>query len=184
MRIIMFSFFILMLTSCAELSKFKVGEDGYYHFKNYPFAVWAPESCLLDMFVEDADAAVKFTTGRGYWTASGEYTLLLYGVSPDTLGNKSKEQKFIEAAKSVVSEKLSKDGYTLKEFTSKEVNGKPASQGVYIKENHSVWIVTSVLYKSGIAESYLLYPLKEGENYNAIFPWQCYNRFVNSIHET
>ena len=165
MRIIIFGFVILMLASCAELSKTKVGEDGFYYFKNYPFAVWAPESCLLDMSVEDADAAVKFTTGRGYWNARGEYTLLLYGVSPDTLGNKSKEQKFVEATKNVVSEKLSKNGYILKEFTSKEVNGKPASQGIYIKENNSVWVVTSVLYQNGIAESYLLYPLKEGENY-------------------
>ena len=66
---------VLGISSCAEFSKFKVEKDGTYRFKQESYVVCAPNECLLDMFVYDSDISVDFTTGRGYWMASGQYAL-------------------------------------------------------------------------------------------------------------
>jgi len=183
-------FFVLLCLAltfpgCAEFSKFKVENDGTYRFKKEPFSVWAPNECLLDMFVYDTDHSVDFTTGRGYWMASGQYSLQIYPIPENIKDTKS----FIEVTKDFMSKYMVEDraplGLTLKlkEEKQLEINGEAAYQAISVEEWKAVFIATSVLHNSRITVASLLYPDEDSTPAIEKIPWKCYNKFVNSIQE-
>lgn len=176
----------LLLSGCAEFTKFKVGSDGLYRFKQQPIAVWAPDKCLLDMFVYDSDRSVDFVTGRGYWTQGGQYAVQVYEIPKDV----TDKATFINATRTFFKDYMVKDRapmgliLTLKEEKEAEVNGHPAYQAISVEEGKAVFIATSVLHSSRITIASLVYPLKGATEATKQIPWKCYNTFIESVKET
>jgi hypothetical protein len=77
----------VILTGCAAVSK--VDSDGIYRFKSQGIEVWAPKECLLDIAVRNTGRSVDFTTGAGYWMASGQYALQLFHIPPGVTDSKT-----------------------------------------------------------------------------------------------
>jgi hypothetical protein len=184
------SYFLLLLvvciSACAELSRVKVGSDGLYRFKEHPLVVRAPDSCLLDMAVQEAKNSVDFTTGKGYWMASGQYAVQAYLVPGDIQSG----PVFIEKTKEFVPTYMAKDRasmgltFAVKEEKQLEVNGKPSYQVIGTAESGTALLVaTHTLHKTRITIASLLYPLKSGTSFKDQIPWQCYNSFVASVQE-
>lgn len=186
MRLIFIAAMGILLGGCAEFSKQKVGSDGMYHFKQQPIIVWAPDKCLLDMFVYDTDRSVEFVTGRGYWTQGGQYAVQVFEIPKDI----TDQATFVKATERFFKDYMVKDRASmglklvLKEAKEIEVNGRPAYQAISVDEGKAVFIATSVLQNSRITTASLVYPLKTAEDPSKQIPWKCYNYFVESVRES
>jgi hypothetical protein len=186
MRFLLFLCTITILTSCAEMSKSLVSADGRYHFQNDPISVWAPDACLLDMFVDVSKSkrAVDFVTGRGYWTEGGQYAVIVYDIPSEITGAKSYEETTAKYFKSYMVKDRASMGFNLKITDEKQitVNGNPAYQAIAVDPGKAIFVATSELHKSRITIASLVYPDKNGTAEKQI-PWRCYDKFVNSISE-
>ncbi len=175
----------VLMAACAELSKMKVGPDGYYHFPLQPVSVWAPDECLLDMFVHTEDYVVDFVTGRGYWDEGGVYALAVYEIPPEITDKES----FWKSTESALKAYLVKDrariapGLQVIEMTPTEIRGRAAYQGISVDTAKAVFVATAQLHESRVTMASLLYPLKGQSDPKAQVPWRCYNQFVESVRE-
>jgi len=186
MRLIIAAVLGVLLGGCAEFTKLKVDSDGMYRFKQHPIVVWAPDKCLLDMFVNDTDRSVDFVTGRGYWTQGGQYAVQVFEIPKDV----SDKATFVKATERFYKDYMVKDRapmglkLVLKESKALEVNGRPAYQAISVDEGKAVFVATSVLQNSRITIASLVYPLKTAEEPSKQIPWKCYNTFLESVKET
>lgn len=175
----------LLVSGCAEFSKFKVEKDGTYRFRQHPIVVQAPSTCLLDMFVYDSDNSVDFTTGRGYWMASGQYAVEVMPIPEKIKDAKS----FIEEIKKIVPKYMAEERASLglklqlREERQIDVNGKPAYQAISVDEGKAVLVSTIVLHRKRITAASLVYPLKDQVAAVQQIPWSCYNEFVSAVRE-
>jgi len=173
MRKLLLLAIFLSLRSYAGISMFKVDSDGMYRFKSQPFMVWAPKECLLDMAVRDTNQSVDFTTGAGYWMASGQYDQHSFeqrikDVAPQYMvHDRSKAFKFVF-----------RDGNPL------EIDGRPAYQATAVEEGKATFVATFVLQHSHVTVASLVFPIEKTDSkFNRAFPQECYNRFVSSVKE-
>ena len=186
MRLLCLALLGILLGGCAELTKLKVDSDGMYRFKQHPIVVWAPNRCLLDMFVNDTDRSVDFVTGRGYWTEGGLYAVQVFEIPKDI----TDKQTFIKATERFFKDYMVKDRapmglkLVVKETKELEINGRPAYQAISVDTGKAVFIATSVLQSTRITTASLVYPLETVEDPKKQIPWECYNHFIESVKET
>ena len=185
LHIILAMFFI----GCAELTKLKVDSDGYFRLTKLPtekiVRVWAPEECLVDMFVfESSDNTVDFVTGRWYWQAGGLYSIQV-GKGISVTGNS--EEFFDDATKTLPTymENDRHQSFKFKYLTGKVVNisGAPAYQGFAIEEGRAIMVTTKILVDEFSVYASLIYPsaASETEDVSSLIPWECYNKFISSV---
>jgi hypothetical protein len=186
MRILMVLVFAFGLSSCAAVSKFKVDSDGMYRFKSQPFAVWAPEKCLLDMAVRDTDQSVDFTTGAGYWMASGQYSVQVFTFEQLSVDDKhSFQERILDIApKYMVNDRAHAFKFAYRDGKSLEVGSRSAYQASAVEEGKATFVATFVLQDSRVTVASLIFPIESPDSKMArAFPWDCYNRFVASVKE-
>lgn len=198
MKRIIILLILVTVSGCAELSKRKVDSDGYYRFKNLPItekiSVWAPNECLLDMFVfEPSNNTVDFTTGRGYWMASGTYAVQVSALRDELKDDAEFLNRSREYLKGYVENDRKSLGVNIEFIEGKEikVNENLGYQAIGFEENKAVFVVTGVRHSKTITMASLIYPL--GKKHQKVkgsgspqeqLPWKCYNKFVNSVVET
>lgn len=186
MRLIGMLAVTLTLSSCAVASKFKIDSDGMYRFKSQPIIVRAPSDCELDISVRDTPTSVDFSTGAGYWMASGVYALQVYTFDEMSIGEKYNFQDRAKAVaeKYIVNDRSHDFKFVLRDSEALEVNGRPAYQAVAVEEGKATFIATLVLHESRVTIASLLFPIeKPNDPMKRSFPWACYNRFVDSVKE-
>jgi hypothetical protein len=141
---------------CAVASKLKIDPDGMYRFNHEPIVVRAPSDCELDISVRDTPISVDFSTGAGYWMASGQYAVQVFTFDQLSIGEK---HGFQEVAKPMIEKYIISDRrpakFVLQDSKPIDVGGQPGYQAIE-KPND---------------------PMKRD------FPWQCYDRFVESVKE-
>jgi hypothetical protein len=176
----------LSLSSYAGISIFKVDRDGMYRFKSQPFMVWAPKECLLDMAVRDTNWSVDFTTGAGYWMASGQYSVQVFSFDRLSIDD---EHSFEERIKDVAPEYMVHDRSKAFKFVFRdakpiEIAGHPAYQATAIEEGRATFVATFVLQHSDVTVASLVFPIEKPDSkFNRPFPQECYDRFVASVKE-
>jgi len=186
---------IFFTAGCAEFSKTKVDNDGYYRFKKLPIdktvKVRAPKECILDMFVyETSENTVDFVTGRGYWTASGQYAVQIWERNSEI----TSDEVFYKGVEKHLKHYLETDrktaGFNFHFIRSEvtKINDRPAIKGIAVENGKAIFVTTIVLFDDSLAYLSLLYPLKtrafdetRNDANEAEVPWDCYNRFVNSM---
>lgn len=174
------------LSSNAGISMFKVDSDGQYRFKHQPFMVWAPKECLLDMAVRDTDQSVDFTTGAGYWMASGQYSVQVFTFDRLSIdGNHSFEERIKNIAPQYMVHDRSKAfKFVFRDAKSLEIAGLPAYQATAIEEGTATFVATFVLQHSHVTVASLVFPIEKADSkFNRPFPKDCYDRFVASVKE-
>jgi len=183
----------LFFTGCAEFSKLKVEDDGYYRFKKLPIketiAVRAPTECVPDMFVhETGENIVDFVMGRGYWNAFGQYAVVVNALSTSS---KNDDTYFIEKSETFIKKYIEEDrkslGFNIIYQGGKrlDVAGKVSYQGLGIAEGKAIFVATVTKHINSATIASLIYPIKEGspKSTSDVLPWDCYNKFIESIKE-
>ncbi|WP_434359944.1 hypothetical protein NF212_06605 [Parasalinivibrio latis] len=169
---------LMLLSGCAEMSKLKISDDGRYIFQNSSLSVEAPKECILDMFVYGTESSVTFTTGRGYWMASGVYALHNFRLPNDV----SDTDDFHVESEKVYKKVVKDNNRTIIETKTLNISGQDAYQGVSTDNNEDYQVHTHIyMPNKSIALAVLKYPLKNLEGKDTEIPWNCYNRFINSI---
>ena len=183
MRFVLVFIITLLVSGCAELSQFKIAEDGRFYFKENSVSVWAPKECVGDIFVYESETSVDFVLGRGYWQAYGVYALQVYPI-PDSIVD---EATYFEETKQYFETYMVKDrataGVELTVESRKEIKlaGKPAYQAISVDKGKAVFIATSQFHENYITVASLLYPWKEGMTFAEMIPAQCYEKFTESV---
>jgi len=186
MRLIGIGLLILTISSCAAVTKFKIDSDGMYRFRSQPIVVWAPKECLLDIAVRDTDRSVDFTTGAGYWMASGQYSVQVFIFDQLSIDDR---HLFQERVKAIAPQYMVKDRsnafkFELRDAKPLEVAGHPAYQAMAVEEGKATFVATFVLQESRVTVASLVFPMENSRDSTARpFPWDCYNRFVASVKE-
>jgi hypothetical protein len=180
---------VMTFTGCAAVSKFKIGKDGMYRVKESSYVVWAPSQCLLDVAVRDEKPNyVQFTTGAGYWMASGQYDLRVISPIPkqivDAKSFMSETREFFSGY--MLQDNNPKTGFDFKitEQTEMQIGGKPAFRATAISEGKAMFTATAVYQADAITIAGLIYPLKGENDFAGSFPSGCYEQFVSSVRET
>ena len=186
MRKLLLLAIFLSLRSYAGISMFKVDSDGMYRFKSQPFMVWAPKECLLDMAVRDTNQSVDFTTGAGYWMASGQYSVQVFTFDRLSIDDKhSFEQRIKDVAPQYMVHDRSKAfKFVFRDGNPLEIDGRPAYQATAVEEGKATFVATFVLQHSHVTVASLVFPIEKTDSkFNRAFPQECYNRFVSSVKE-
>jgi hypothetical protein len=186
MRILLLLAIFWSLSSYAGISKFKVDSDGMYRFKSRPFMVWAPKECLLDMAVRDTDQSVDFTTGAGYWMASGQYSVQVFNFDRLSIDDKHSFEERIKdvAPKYMVHDRSKAFKFVFRDGKPFAVGSRPAYQATAIEEGKATFVATFVLQHSHVTIASLVFPIEDpNSKMSRPFPWDCYNRFVASVKE-
>jgi hypothetical protein len=170
---------------CAVASKFKIDHNGMYRFKSEPIVVRAPSECELDISVRDTPTTVDFSTGEGYWMASGQYALQVFTFDQLSIGAK---HSFQEVAKPMIEKYIVSDRlpakFVLQGSKQVDVGGQPGYQATAVEEGIATFVATVVLQPSRVTVSSLIFPIeKTNDQIKRAFPWDCYNRFVESVKE-
>jgi len=187
MRFIVILGLILSVSSYAGISLFKVDKDGMYRFKSQPFMVWAPKECLLDMAVRDTNRSVDFTTGAGYWMASGQYSVQVFTFDQLSIDDKHSFEERIKdvAPKYMVNDRSKAFKFVFRDARLLEIAGLPAYQATAIEEGRATFVATFVLQHSHVTVASLVFPIEDANSkFNRSFPQECYDRFVSSVKET
>lgn len=171
------SFVVLSLIACAGPCRVSLDERGVYHFQTVPFTVQAPQACMENTTVEAEDAYVRFTTGRGNWQADGDYRVEIYNVP----GVGEDRDRFETIARQAFLETMESAGNRIKSTDDISVNGRPAFQGLASDESIAMVLGTNILFPDHIVMVQLLYPSVPGEDDVDDLPWDCYQRFIESI---
>jgi hypothetical protein len=186
MRFICILGLILSASSYAGISMFKVDHDGMYRFKSQPFMVWAPKECMLDMAVRDTTRSVDFTTGAGYWMASGQYSVQVFAFDQLSIDdNHSFEERMKDVApKYMVHDRSKAFKFVFRDGKPFAVGSRPAYQATAIEEGKATFVATFVLQHSHVTIASLVFPIEDpNSKMSRPFPWDCYNRFVASVKE-
>jgi hypothetical protein len=186
MRLIGIVLFILAISGCAAVSKFKVDSDGMYRFKSQPIVVWAPKECLLDIAVRDTDRSVDFTTGAGYWMASGQYSVQVFAFDQLSVDEKHPFQERMKdvAARYMVNDRAHAFKFVFHDGKALEIAGRPAYQATAVEEGKATLVATFVLQDSRVTVASLVFPIEDpNSKMSRPFPWKCYDKFVASVKE-
>jgi len=186
MRLIGIALMILTISSCAVVSKFKIDNDGMYRFKSQPIVAWAPKECLLDIAVRDTDHSVDFTTGAGYWMASGQYSVQVFAFAELSVDARHPFQERMKdvAGRYMVNDRAHAFKFVFSEGKPLEIAGRPAYQATAIEDGKATFVATFVLQESRVTVASLVFPIaKPNDPIQMPFPWTCYNRFVESVKE-
>ncbi len=187
MRILILLTIGMSVSSYAGISMFKVDRDGMYRFKSQPFLVWAPKECMLDMAVRDTNRSVDFTTGAGYWMASGQYSVQVFSFDQLSIDDKhSFEQRIKDVAPQYMVHDRSKAfKFVFRDAKPLEIAGLHAYQATAIEEGRATFVATFVLQHSHVTVASLVFPIESADSkFNRPFPQKCYDRFVSSVKET
>jgi hypothetical protein len=186
MRILLLLAIFLSVSSHAGISIFKVDKDGMYRFKSQPFMVWAPKECLLNMAVRDTNQSVDFTTGAGYWMASGQYSVQVFTFDRLSIDDKHSFEERIKdvAPKYMANDRSKAFKFVFRDGNPLEIDGRPAYQATAIEEGRATFVATFVLQHSHVTVASLVFPIENPKDSMARpFPWDCYNRFAASVKE-
>jgi hypothetical protein len=186
MRILLLLAIFSSLSSHAGISMFKVDSDGMYRFKSQPFMVWAPKECLLDMAVRDTNQSVDFTTGAGYWMASGQYSVQVFTFDRLSIDDKHSFEERIKdvAPQYMVHDRSKAFKFVFRDAKPLEIDGRPAYQATAVEEGKATFTATFVLQHSHVTVASLVFPIEKPDSkFNRPFPQECYNRFVASVKE-
>jgi len=172
----------LLIAGCAEFSKFKISEDGYYRFKAHPIEVEAPRKCLRQLSVDDRESSVDFTLGAGYWMAFGQYAVQVYPIPGDVKNAESFLKKTEPFAKHYIEtdRESMKLNFRFKEGGPLDGFGQPAYRAIGEDPGKAIFVATFVLHRSRITIASLVYPLDERRK---PVPWSCYEAFAKSVRE-
>lgn len=173
------SLVVLSLIACAGPSRVSLDEQGLYHFESVPFRVEAPQACMENMSVQADDANVRFTTGRGNWKADGDYRIEIYNVP----GVGDDQARFEIIVRQAFHDTMAEAGNSVKSTDDITVNGRPAFQGLASDESIAMVLGTNILFPDHIVMVQLLYPSVPGEDDVEDLPWDCYQRFIESIEQ-
>jgi hypothetical protein len=90
--------------------------------------VWAPTECLLDIAVRDTDHSVDFTTGAGYWMASGLYSVQVFTFDQLSVDDKHPFQDRMTdvAARYMVNDRAHDFKFVFRDGKPREVGGRLA----------------------------------------------------------
>jgi hypothetical protein len=186
MRTLLLLAVFLSVSSYAGISMFKVDSDGMYRFKSQPFMVWAPKECLLDMAVRDTSRSVDFTTGAGYWMASGQYSVQVFTFDQLSIDD---NHSFAERIKDVAPSYMVHDRSKAFKFVFRdgkflEIAGLPAYQASAIEQGRAIFVATFVLQHAHVTVASLVFPIENADSkFNRAFPQECYDKFVASVKE-
>jgi hypothetical protein len=186
MRTLLLPAICLSMSSYAGISMFKVDRDGMYRFKSQPFMVWAPKECLLDMAVRDTSRSVDFTTGAGYWMASGQYSVQVFTFDQLSIDDKHSFEERIKdvAPKYMVHDRSKAFKFVFRDAKPLEIDGRPAYQATAIEEGTATFVATFILQHSHVTVASLVFPIENSNSkFNRPFPQACYDRFVASVKE-
>jgi len=186
MRLIAVALVVFAVAGCAVVSKFKIDNDGMYRFKSQPFVVWAPQECLLDIAVRDTDQSVDFTTGAGYWMASGQYSVQVFTFDQLSVDDKHPFQERMKdvAPKYMVNDRAHAFKFVFQDGKSIEVGSRPAYQATAVEEGKATFVATFVLQNSRVSVASLVFPIEDpNSKMGRPFPWDCYRKFVASVKE-
>jgi hypothetical protein len=184
-RLLLLAIF-LSLSSYAGISMFKVDSDGMYRFKSQPFMVWAPKECMLDMAVRDTNWSVDFTTGAGYWMASGQYSVQVFSFDRLSIDDTHTFEERIKdvAPKYMVHDRSKAFKFVFRDAKLLEIAGHPAYQATAIEEGTATFVATFVLQHSHVTVASLVFPIEKPDSkFGRPFPLECYNKFVASVKE-
>ena len=179
----------LLFAGCAELTTFKIDNDGYYRFKHQPIEVKAPDpSCT----VFDTEMSVDFSIGAGYWQIIGGYAVQVFPNSPKV----PTEEAFLTYVKSgSVARFIENDrkpaGFNFKVLKTEQttVNGRPAWRGIGIDRDAKIpalFLVTVVYLDTRTVFASLVFPLErlsDSSKYAELNDWTTYNQWVATIRE-
>lgn len=186
MRKLLLPAIFLSASSYAGISIFKVDRDGMYRFKSQPFMVWAPKECLLDMAVRDTIRSVDFTTGAGYWMASGQYSVQVFTFDQLSIDDKHSFEERIKdvAPKYMVHDRSKAFKFVFRDAKPLEIDGRPAYRATAIQEGTATFVATFVLQHAHVTVASLVFPIENADSkFNRPFPQACYDRFVSSVKE-
>jgi|GEM_PF-6667716 len=171
------SLVVLSLIACAGPSRVSLDEQGLYHFEAVPFRVEAPQACMENMSVQAGEGSVRFTTGRNNWKADGDYRIEIYNV-PGVGEDRDRFEAIVEQA---FRDTMADAGNSIKSTEYVSINGRPAFQGLASDESIAMVLGTNILFPDHIVMVQLLYPSVPGEDDVEDLPWECHQRFVESI---
>jgi hypothetical protein len=186
MRLIGILALTFTISSCAAVSKFKIDSDGMYRFKSQPIVAWAPKECLLDIAVRDTDRSVDFTTGAGYWMASGLYSVQVFTFDQLSVDDKHPFQERMTgvAARYMVNDRAHAFKFVFREGNPLEIGGRPSYQATAVEEGKATFVATFVLQDTRVTVASLVFPIEiPNSKIGRPFPWDCYNKFVASVKE-
>lgn len=177
----------LQLHTTTDETSNVAANDGVYDFTRYPVSVVSPAVLCgaKELATFGAETSVDFGAADRDWKTAGDYAVQVYPV-PKNITDK---QSFLAASKKYFTGYIPNDRKTLgvkPELTGMkelDVNGLPAIQAIGVDKNKATFVATSVLNKSYIIVTSLLYPLKDDGKAADAFPWDCYNKFVKSAKE-
>lgn len=165
----------------------RVAADGSYRFPKHPVTAVSPAVLcdLQGLTVYESNTSVDFVPPDYLWQLGGDYAVQAF-PRPNDITDK---QKFMADSQKYFSGYVPGDrkrlGVEPKLIGVKEmeVNGLPAMQAIGVDEGKAVLVATSVLNKSIVTVVSVLYPIHSGDDPMKVFPWACYDKFVNSVRE-
>jgi hypothetical protein len=163
---------------------YKVDSDGMYRFKQQGIAVWVPKECITDLAIYSHDRTVDFVANQTNWLANGQYAVKLTKIPKSVTNDISFIRETEPDAKDYVDDRpRNKLNLVLKEARRLDVDGQVGYRVVAVSEGKMVFVATFVLQKSWITIASLTYPLQPGIDAMGAIPWNCYNRFVESVKQ-
>jgi hypothetical protein len=164
---------------------YKVNSEGFYLAKPQGITVWAPKECIPDIAIYNHDRSVEFVTNQPNWIANGQYTVQLTKIPRSVTSDASFLRKVEPDAKDYIDERpRDRLDLMIKEAGRYEVSGQAGYRIFAVAEGKIAFIATFVLQKSSITIASLTYPLQPGVDPKSALPWNCYNKFVESVKQT
>lgn len=165
----------------------RITAGGVYTFAKYPVTVISPAALCNkpNLAVFDTDSSVDFGAPDRLWQTAGDYAVQVFPI-PDTIKD---QPSFVSETKKLYPPYMAKDRKTLglsfkvTDVKELQVGGLPALQGIGVDEGKAVFVVTAVLQKSSVTLASVIYPISAGISPTDSIPWDCYNKFVASVHE-
>jgi hypothetical protein len=117
--------------------------------------------------------------------ASGLYAVQVFTFDQLSIGEK---HSFQEVAKPMIEKYIVSDRlpakFVLRGSKPVEVGGQPGYQATAVEDGVATFVATVVLQQSRVTVSSLIFPMEKPDDpMKRDFPWQCYNRFVESVKE-
>lgn len=164
--------------------RYIVDSDGLYRFKEQRIAVRPPKDCIEDLAIYSGDRSVDFVTNNRDWFTNGEYRIELMKIPSSVTNDFSFIREIEPDAKDYVDERpRSRLNLVLKEAKRFDVDDRAGYRVVAATDGKWVFIATFVLQRSWITVASLMYPLVLRDDALQAVPWNCYNKFVESVKQ-
>jgi len=165
----------------------KITSDGMYRFSNHPVTVMSPAVLcgMQNSTVYDTSTSIDFVAPDFLWQIAGDYAVQVFPI-PDTIKD---QPSFVSETKKLYPPYMLNDrkalglNFKLTDVKEMQVGGLPALQGIGMDEGKAIFVVTAVLQKSSVTLTSVIYPISAGASPVDSIPWDCYKKFVASVHE-